>query len=317
RRADRITTALAFLTAFGLGAALSTPAAAQAHRAACEAELEQCVRACDCQPGDLTCLIRCPQYSPCLNEFNACMSSGGPRGGRPEALEAPAPPRASTATRSARRAQNQELQGKIYYLERAAPEPPNAKYYGYLIVGVNVAADRKIAVMRGLGCRLAVVPTYDDALAIDNLGLVVIPSLRAASGTSTNPFEMINNYDAVRAGRWLEAVGRAVGEEFDPREAILFVGSSTAQSQALDARTMQAPTSDTTVVADASALNARYLARWTDEVVRGVREGRVDSRQSMQGLMEYHSWLSVLGSPLAAVMKITPAQAGEPPRDCL
>lgn len=334
RRIGRALSALRLALLGGLAAGFmvfgGAAAWAQDVRVVCERELAACVEECRCAAGDLTCLIRCPKYAPCLNAFNQCQEAGGEVGGgtlsvpstrgeRLEAAPAPAPaPRRATTRSASPSTHSASLEGRVYFLLRSEPEPRGAEFYGYLVIGPNVAADRKIAVMRGVGCRLDVAPTREAAEAIDKLGLVTLPSLRPASGTTTNPLEMINNYDTVRAERWVEAAETASGERFDSSQVILFIGSKQPRAAQLDTRSLPDPRRDSSmVIADASALDARYLSRWTHEVVSGVKSGEVASRQDMQSLMEYHSWITTLGSPLAAVMKIAPASAATPPASCL
>lgn len=312
--------------ALGLGVALA-PQTARAQ--SCEAVYQRCIASCGCKDGDLACLIRCPNYAVCLQTLSQCRQARGEAGGgtvprsrasgSEEAPAAAAPPPAPSASRSARRTQSTSLQGRVFFLVRSAPEPRTAKYYGYLVIGPNVSAERKIAVMRGIGCRLDVAPTLEAAEKIKNLGLVSLPSVRPASGDTTNPLEMINNYDAVRAERWMEAAADAADTRFNASRAILFIGSTKKLADLMDRRRMPEPLKNGITIADASDLNPRYLERWTHEVVKGVKSGDVASRQDMQSLMEYHSWLTMLGSPLAAVLRVgaTDAQAATPPASCL
>lgn len=321
-RIQKALLALAFLVA-PFGAAVPDLAVAQSQRVVCKAQLDRCAQACDCAKDDVACLIRCRRYSRCLQDFNSCLERGAEsRGG---ALEAPAPsPSPAPATRGRTAASpgthSMRLEGRVFFLQRAAREPSRAKYYGYLVIGPNVEPKRKIAVMRGIGCRLDVVENAEEADKIKNLGLVSVPSKKPASGTSTNPKEMIDNYDTVRAERWLEAAEDAADVYFDPAKAILFIGSTKRRATQLDR--IELPDLDddkTIVVADASDLDPRYLSRWTYEVVQGIKTGAVASRQDMQLLMEYHSWFNRLGSPLAAVLKLSPtsAQASTAPASCL
>ncbi|MCI4662868.1 MAG: hypothetical protein MRY63_13740 [Neomegalonema sp.] len=209
------------------------------------------------------------------------------------------------------------LNARIYLLRRNAPEP-RAEYYGYLIIGSKVSRERKRAVAEGIACRVDVAPTFEAAQNIANLGLIAVPAIANASEETIKPEKLLQAYDWKRAETWLAAAGISAGETFDLSEAVLFVGSRQARSQFMDQKLLAFPdpTTGDPVIADASALSPRYLQRWTDEIIAGVQSGRIQDRQSLQSVMEVHSWLEMAGAPLAAVMKISEAQASSAPASC-
>lgn len=208
------------------------------------------------------------------------------------------------------------LEGRIFFLKRAESEP-DALFYGYLVIGPNVSEARKLAVIQGLACRLDVV-TSETAASVERLGLVTIPALTDPQADVTSPQEMLSAYDFPRAERWMRAAGFSVEEEFDIDSAVLFIGSRIRRARQLDAVLLPGPDSQLDpVVADASALSPRYLERWTAEIVEGVRNGSIRSRQDLQTLMETHSWLETIGAPIASLLRIAPAQAAPPPASCL
>lgn len=208
------------------------------------------------------------------------------------------------------------LTARVYFMPRGAAEP-EARYFGYLLIGSGVGRDRQIAVMRGIGCRLDAAPSLDALNAIENLGVVTLPSRRAPQDVGLNPAAMILAYDGERAERWIGAIYQAAGGAIDVPNTVMFVGGSVPLAAALDRSEAPDLSAGDIVVADASALDARYLSRWTDEIIQGVRAGKISGRNDFQQLMELHSWISVLGRPLAAVMRLAPAQAAEAPTSCL
>ncbi|MEL6318868.1 MAG: hypothetical protein AAFR16_14645, partial [Pseudomonadota bacterium] len=307
---------------------------------ACARERAACRAACACPTGDAAaaclaaCDQRCPELAACergealVEEETAAPPPAVKRRGLAPAATAPTgqqmtPPAAprvqalesAPALAAADRAEGR-LDARILFLRRGEAEPA-ADFHGYILIGADVSAERKLAVAEGFACRLDTLPDAAAAAAVADLGLVLAPAREAAGGETTTPGAMIAAYDFPRAGRWLRAVERAVGETFDPATAVVFVGSKSARARQLDAVAMPGPGQlGDPVVADGSELSPRYLSRWTATLIDGVRDGRISSRQRLQGLMETHSWLERLGDPLAAVLRFREA-AASPPESCL
>ena len=221
----------------------------------------------------------------------------------------PPPPSVQSYAETAAPGASGPLNARILFLPRGETEP-DATFYGYIVIGPDVSPERKSAVAEGFACRLDALPDVAAAEGVSRLGLVMLPASRDAGAGATTPAAMLSAYDFPRAGRWLRAAAAAAAESFDPAEAVLFIGSNQPRSRQLDSVALPGPAPSAQdadaldpVIADASALSARYLSRWTSLVIDGVRDGAVASRQQMQGLMEAHSWLESVGGPLAAVLK--------------
>ncbi|MEO1292683.1 MAG: hypothetical protein AAFV62_07625 [Pseudomonadota bacterium] len=292
----------------------------------------ECVAACG---ADAECLARCEAqrmaaddgcmdlYSDCSGAANeaAAPEMAAPQMNVPKRRPA-APNGAEPRTRSLEIAptvlsDESALNPRIYLLRRGAQEP-NAEFYGYLIVGSRVTKERKRAVAEGIACRLDLADSLEAANAVKNLGLVSLPSTKTLSGDTVNPQQLLDAYDWQRAEKWVAAAAASSGETFSLDTAVIFVGSSQARARFMDARLLAFPDPNTgdPVIADASELSPRYLQRWTDEIIAGVKNGAIRSRQSLQSVMEVHSWLELAGSPLAAVLKISEAQASSAPASC-
>ena len=135
---------------------------------------------------------------------------------RVQSLEAPSAPPAAP------------LEAKIHFLTPGSDEPV-ARYYGYF-------ADRRRGWIRfgarrsrgPIACRLEALPDAAAAADVDRLGLVSIPTLREAGATRVEPGMVLRAYDFRRAQRWLRAAGFAVGRDFNPASAVVFVGSRRA-----------------------------------------------------------------------------------------
>lgn len=319
--------AIALLTVGAAG-----PARAQS---ACSAVLASCQAACAerCSAaGGSNCDAVCAADRECDAAYFDCELLNSDTGSSTLGGAASAPPAPAPATRSRAPAAEAAvaaapapfapaeagLEGRIFFLLRAEAEPP-ADYYGYILIGANVPADRKNAVAEGLACRLDVV-SAEAAAQMDALGLISIPATGLVAADVVAPDRLLQLYDFPRAERWLRAASFAADTPFDPDEAILFIGSASPRARQLDSVALPGDglggAGGDPVIADASALSPRYLSRWTAEVIDGVRGGAVQSRQDMQTLMEAHSWLELIGDPLAAVMRIGPAEAAPTPAAC-
>lgn len=274
------------------------------------AKAEACVEECAAACADDDCRAACNSNPQCLDAALACIADA-PAAAMPETGGA-----ASRSLSLDMALPGGPLDARIYALTRGETEP-DALFYGYLIVGPNVSDKRKSAVAKGFACRLDVISS-EDAVTAERLGLVAIPARTSLDADVISPAEFLDAYDFPRAERWLRAVGFSVGEEFDIAESVLFVGSREARAAQFDAVAL--PVADDNgdpVIADASALSARYLERWTFDIIAAVREGRMQSRQDMQNIMEWHSFFETIGEPIAAVLRIGPAVASElPPPAC-
>ena len=225
-------------------------------------------------------------------------------------------PRAATAgrTRGLQIAFDTPRDVRILPLVRGGREPNNAVFHGYMLIGPQVAADRKAAVMRALACEVDSVASAEEAEAIGEVGVMTVPSREAPpTDRVLSPTDLLNLYDFPRARNWLAAANNMIGgEAFDPSAAVVFIGSTQQRGAQLDddALTVSQSNASDPIIADASNLSRRYLERWTYEIVQNVRGGTLRDRASMQQLMEIHSWIEMIGGPFAQVMQLAePAQA--------
>lgn len=276
--------------------------------------LADCAAIC---AGDEACLERCS--ARCMAALEACEPAAGAAPAEAQAAPPPPPapaapavdPRVQTgaATAAASDTAVAPLEARILFLPRGIEEPA-ARFYGYILIGDEVARDRKNAVAEGFACRIDALPDADAAAEVAALGLVVAPATRGAGAETTSPAAMLEAYDFPRAGAWLRAAAAAAEADFDLSDAVLFIGSRQPRARQLDSVALPGPGDlGDPVIADASLLSPRYLSRWTAEVIEGVKSGTIASRQDMQGLMEAHSAFERLGDPLAAWLQIGEAEA--------
>ncbi|MBX2854261.1 MAG: hypothetical protein KTR21_04685 [Rhodobacteraceae bacterium] len=194
---------------------------------------------------------------------------------------------------------------RIYFLQRDEEEVRNSVFYGYMLIGAGVSAERKAAIARGLACRIDAAPSREAAEQIDLLALVSIPATRPAGAQVVKPDELLDAYDFPRANRWLEVAGDLVNEEFSDTKAVVFVGSRISRIDDFAAGRLQQPIgSSDPIIADASNLSPRYLERWAFEIIKSVKSGQLKGKQDMQRLMEIHSWIENVGTPFATFFKL-------------
>lgn len=233
----------------------------------------------------------------------------------PPSSLAPAPRRAQRASPRTQAAVG-PLAGRLFFLTPGQPEP-EAVYYGYLAIGADVSEARKNAVAEAIACRLQALPDAEAAAAIERLGLFTIPADRDAGSAQVSPARVAASYDYGRARRWLRAAGFAVEQRFDPADAIVFIASPSPRARAMDSVAL-AGTADpeALVVADASALSARYAAAWVGQIIDSFEGGAVSTRQELQGVMETISWIDWAQEPLVNLFRVAPAEAANPPEIC-
>lgn len=312
--------ALAVATA-ALAVGAAEEAAAQTE-AQCFERFAACTAPCRarCAAGDERCVDAC-ERGPCAETLQRCLAqargpAAAPRSVRPRALEA-APAEAAAPPPGAPRVQTDvaPLNARIFFLRPGKAEP-SAAYYGYLIIGPKVAVDRKQAVAKALACRLQALPDAAAAAAVERLGLISLPARREAGATEVAPADVLEAYDFNRAGRWLRAAGFSVRQNFSDDDAVLFVASRFKRARQMDAVALAPPVNEDPVIADASALTAPYLGAWAGKVIDGIEAGDVRSRQDLQLLMEANSWLEWAQTPIASLIRITPALASNAPPAC-
>lgn len=196
---------------------------------------------------------------------------------------------------------------RLYLVDRSMREPEGAVFYGYIAIGFQAAPERKAAVMRGLACRLEAVASAEAAEALPDLALFTAPVTEGLDAPVVSPGQLGAAYDFPRARLWLDAAGSVSPERFSD-SAILFIGSAAPRLGELDLGTLTAtPGAADPIIADASDLSARYLERWSFEMVQAVTSGAIRDRVGMQSVMEAHSWIEVVGEPLAAFFKLAPS----------
>lgn len=196
---------------------------------------------------------------------------------------------------------------RLYLVDRSMREPEAAVFYGYIAIGFQAAPERKAAVMRGLACRLEAVASAEAAEALPDLALFTAPVTEGLDAAVVSPGQLGAAYDFPRARLWLDAAGSVSPERFSD-SAILFIGSAAPRLADLDLGDLtQTPGAADPIIADASDLSARYLERWSFEMVQAVKSGAIRDRVGMQSVMEAHSWIEVVGEPLAAFFKLAPS----------
>lgn len=315
-RLTPILTMLSLAAALAVGASIliSSGAAAQADR--CDRRFSTCQSGCaaTCMADAVDCLATCRReceagLSECLRDQEAGSAPARPDAAdRVQRYEAPA----AAAPLSG------GLEGRILFLTAAETEP-EAAFYGYLLIGADVDAERKNAVAEAVACRLSALPDAAAAAAIERLGLFNLPATRAAGRrTVVSPKDVLEAYDFDRAARWLRAAGYAAEQSFDPRTALVFVGSTAPRARQMDsvalpgARDAENPDP---VIADGGALTARFAGAWIGQVIDGLEQGRVRSRQDMQNVMEAISWIEWVQEPFASLVRAAPTEQ-TPPRAC-
>lgn len=320
-------------------ALLLFPDGAAAQPQLCRTEHAVCAASCQksCEGREAGCFSACKGV--CDARLSRCVDpavDGAPAGEAPAAAApaeryrrratqpaapspAPAPSNAYEAAPRSARVQSldasEPLNSRIYFMPPGEQEP-DAEYYGYLLIGEKVPQARKNAVAKAIACSLEALPDAAAAAQIERLGLFSLPALRAAGATEVTPADVLAAYDFARAARWLRAAGYAAGTTFDPETALVFVASQSKRARQMDNVVLPGGGAGDPVIADGSGLTGDFAAAWVAQLIRGLENRRVRSRQDLQQVMEVGSWLDWVGAPLFSLFTAAPAADAAPPPIC-